>query len=175
MTVAVRLVTEEDTAEITTLVAANRDFLAPWEPLRPKDWATEPIQLRMIMDALARHAEGVSVPLVITLDGVIVGRINVSDIVRGAFQSAHLGYWVGEEHNGRGIASAAVAATIALAFAEYGLHRLQAGTLLHNHGSQRVLRRNGFTEIGLAPRYLRIAGDWQDHLLFQLLADQTPG
>jgi ribosomal-protein-alanine N-acetyltransferase len=125
----------------------------------------------MIMDALARHAEGAGVPLVITLRGVIVGRINVSDIVRGAFQSAHLGYWVAEEHNGRGVASAAVADTVALAFGEYSLHRLQAGTLVHNHGSQRVLRRNGFTEIGLAERYLKIAGDWQDHLLFQLTSD----
>jgi ribosomal-protein-alanine N-acetyltransferase len=56
---------------------------------------------------------------------------------------------------------------------EAGLHRLQAGTLLHNAASQTVLRRNGFTPIGVAPRYLRIAGRWQDHLLFQLLADET--
>lgn len=170
MSVAVRVVTEDDTAEITALVARNRDFLAPWEPIRPPDFATEPHQRRMVLDALARHADGGGIPLVITHDGLIVGRVNVNDIVRGAFQSAHLGYWVGEEHNGRGFASAAVAATITLAFGEYGLHRLQAGTLLHNHGSQTVLRRNGFSEIGVAPRYLRIAGDWQDHLLFQRLA-----
>lgn len=171
MTVAVRLVTEQDTDEITALVARNLVFLAPWEPIRTDSYATEPTQRRMITDALARHADGTLVPLVITVGGVIVGRINVADIVRGAFQSAHLGYWVSQDSNGRGVASAAVAATIVLSFGEYGLHRLQAGTLPHNHGSQRVLQRNGFTRIGFAPRYLRIAGDWQDHLLFQRLAD----
>ena len=57
------------------------------------------------------------------------------------------------------------------AFQEHGLHRLEAGTLLDNAGSQTVLRRNGFQEIGIAPRYLFIAGDWRDHLLFQRLAE----
>jgi [ribosomal protein S5]-alanine N-acetyltransferase len=60
-----------------------------------------------------------------------------------------------------------------LAFGEAGLHRLRAGTLLHDVASQTVLRRNGFTPIGVAPRYLRIAGRWQDHLLLPLLADET--
>jgi ribosomal-protein-alanine N-acetyltransferase len=171
VSVAVRLLTERATDEITALVSRNLVFLAPWEPLRSDDYATEPIQRRMITDALTRHADGASVPLVITLDDVIVGRINVADIVRGAFQSAHLGYWVSQDSNGRGVAGAAVAAAVALSFGEYGLHRLQAGTLVHNHRSQQVLERNGFTRIGLAPRYLRIAGEWQDHLLFQRLAD----
>ena len=53
--------------------------------------------------------------------------------------------------------------------ADLGLHRLEAGTLAHNTGSQRVLLKCGFTEIGLAPGYLKIAGEWQDHLLFQRL------
>lgn len=169
--VSIRLVSEDDTAEITALVARNRAFLAPWEPVRPADYASERQQRRMIMDGLARHAAGAAVPLVIIVDERIVGRININDIVRGGFQSAHLGYWVDEAQNGRGIASAAIAATIAVAFGEHGLHRLQAGTLLHNHGSQRALRRNGFSEIGVAPRYLQIAGVWQDHLLFQRLAE----
>ena len=53
------------------------------------------------------------------------------------------------------------------AFGPLGLHRLEAGTLVDNIGSQRVLEKNGFTRIGIAPRYLRIGGAWQDHLLFQ--------
>jgi ribosomal-protein-alanine N-acetyltransferase len=51
------------------------------------------------------------------------------------------------------------------------LHRVEAATLVDNLPSQAVLRRNGFTLIGLAPRYLRIAGTWRDHLLFQRLAE----
>jgi ribosomal-protein-alanine N-acetyltransferase len=60
-----------------------------------------------------------------------------------------------------------VAQIVRIAFEELGLHRLEAGTLLHNTASQRVLERNGFTRFGLAPKYLSIAGRWQDHVLFQ--------
>ena len=58
----------------------------------------------------------------------------------------------------RGLATAAVRGIIGTAFSELGLHRIQAGTLLRNTGSQRVLERNGFVRIGVAPRYLMIAG-----------------
>jgi len=172
VTVEIRLVAVEDTAEITALVTSNQEFLAPWEPVRSADYASEATQRQLIEDALARHAIGSAVPLVITEAGSIVGRINLNDIVRGAFQSAHLGYWVSQDHNGRGVATAAVGAAVELAFGHYALHRVQAGTLLHNRGSRRVLQRNGFTEIGRAPRYLKIAGEWQDHLLFQRISDQ---
>ena len=96
-----------------------------------------------------------------------------ADPVRGPFLSGDLGYFVSRHVTGRGVATAAVAAMTRLAFGEAGLHRLRAGTLLHDAASQTVLRRNGFTPIGVAPRYLRIAGRWQDHLLFQVLADET--
>lgn len=52
---------------------------------------------------------------------------------------------------------------------ELRLHRLEASTLLHNIGSQRVLEKAGFERIGMAPKYLRIAGEWQDHALFQII------
>jgi ribosomal-protein-alanine N-acetyltransferase len=64
-----------------------------------------------------------------------------------------------------------VAGVVRQGFEGLGLHRVEAGTLLSNTRSQAVLERNGFVRFGLAPRYLPIAGEWQDHLLFQRLAD----
>lgn len=58
-----------------------------------------------------------------------------------------------------------------VAFDELGLHRVQAETLVYNAASQAVLSRNGFDWIGMAPEYLKIAGRWQDHILFQRLSD----
>ena len=101
--------------------------------------------------------------------GRIVGRFTLSGIVRGPFQSANLGYWVDGALNGRGLATAAVAGVVRTARDELGLHRLQAAVLPRNAGSRRVLERNGFERIGFAPRYLKIAGRWQDHDLFQVL------
>ncbi len=171
MDVAVRMVTEDDAPALARLLVANREHLAPWDPERPADHATEEYQRAEAVTALDRYREGAVLPGVVLLDGEPVGRVTVNNIVRGPFLSGVLGYWVARHVTGRGVASAAVAAMVRHAFGEGGLHRLEAGTLVHNHASQAVLRHNGFERIGLAPRYLRIAGRWQDHVLFQRVND----
>lgn len=173
--VSVRLVEVGDATALTELLQANREFLAPWDPVRDDAYFTEKRQRVDFEQVLERHGQRLVIPYVITVEGQVVGRITVNDVVRGAFESAHLGYWVGQAVNGLGVATAAVAEVVRLAFTELGLHRLQADTLVHNAASQRVLARNGFIRIGLAPQYLRIAGRWQNHVLHQRLNDQwTP-
>jgi ribosomal-protein-alanine N-acetyltransferase len=165
-----RLITLADAAVLAELVRASREFLAPWEPLRGEDYFTETGQRADIETALERHKIGNALPSVI-LDhtGAVVGRITLNGIVRGAFQSCSVGYWLSAAAAGRGLATAALRETIALAFGELGLHRIQAETLLSNVASQRVLDRNGFVRIGMAPTYLKIAGQWQDFILYQLI------
>lgn len=165
-----RPVTLDDAPALAGLLRDNRDFLAPWEPVRDDDYFTERGQRALLGDALERQHQG-SALLHVILDeaGLVAGRITLSEIVRGPFQSCSLGYWVAADHNGRGLATAAVRHIVAVAFDELRLHRIQAGTLPHNTASQRVLARNGFIRIGVAPAYLKIAGQWQDHVLFQVL------
>jgi ribosomal-protein-alanine N-acetyltransferase len=168
---ATRPVTEDDAEALARLVAADRDFLAPWEPLHEDDWYTVEGQREAVRAALERARSGQGLPRVVLDEGGrVAGRITLSDITRGPFQSCHVGYWVASARNGRGLATAAVREVVDLAFTRLGLHRVQAATLLHNAASQAVLRRAGFTPIGVAPQYLRIAGRWQDHLLFQVVA-----
>jgi [ribosomal protein S5]-alanine N-acetyltransferase len=166
-----RLIAPQDALELGALTTANRDFLAPWEPLRPESYFSPEGQLVAIEDSLDRHARGTTLPHVIVEpdSGRIAGRITLNGIVRGPFLSCSVGYWVGQASNGRGLASAAVREIVGVAFGQLGLHRVQAETLLHNTGSQRVLEHNGFTPIGMAPAFLCIQGKWQDHLLFQVL------
>ncbi|GAA5192334.1 GNAT family protein [Rugosimonospora acidiphila] len=170
--VSTRLVTLEDVPAVAELFHANREFLLPFEPTRPDEYFSAQGQEAVIRASLERYAAGITVPHVILVDDRIVGRINLNDIVRGPFLNAHLGYWVGRADNGRGVATAAVRHLARVAFEEQGLHRIQAGTLRHNVGSQTVLQRNGFVRFGVAEKYLKIAGKWQDHVLFQLLADE---
>jgi ribosomal-protein-alanine N-acetyltransferase len=166
----IRLVTLDDAAELARVTRANRSFLAPWEPHRDESFYTVEGQHAVNEDALARHAQGAAHPCVVLDEGRIVGRMTLSSIVRGPFLSCSLGYWVAEHANGRGLATQAVRAVLDVAFGELGLHRVEAGTLTHNVRSQRVLEKNGFVRFGLAPDYLRIAGRWQDHVLFQALS-----
>jgi ribosomal-protein-alanine N-acetyltransferase len=167
---ATRLIRIEDAEALADLAARNREFMAPWDPLRPEKYFTLKGQQQDIQGSLGRHAQGSALPHVL-IDGAgqVIGRVNLNGIVRGPFMSCSVGYWVSEDHNGRGIATAAVAHILSVAFVELGLHRVQAETLVHNAASQAVLARNGFEQIGLAPAYLNIAGRWQDHFLYQVV------
>jgi ribosomal-protein-alanine N-acetyltransferase len=88
-------------------------------------------------------------------------------------RSGALGYWVDVEHLRRGLAVGMVEHACEQALAR-GLHRVEAGTLLHNVASQRVLLRCGFEEYGTAPSYLFIGGAWQDHRLYQRILHDRP-
>jgi ribosomal-protein-alanine N-acetyltransferase len=165
-----RVVSIRDAGELAALLTANREFLAPWEPARDDSHFTAGRQREIIARELENYDRDAMIPLVIMDEkDRLAGRINVNGITRGASQSASIGYWVSQDRNGRGLASAAVADVVAFAFRQLDLHRLQAETLLHNAASQRVLTRNGFRPFGIAPSYLKIAGRWQDHILFHLL------
>jgi ribosomal-protein-alanine N-acetyltransferase len=170
--VTTRLVSLDDVAELTALAVANREFLAPTNPTTPDHAYTLGGQTTIVEVALTRHANDLMLPhVILDADGAIAGRINLNSIIRGAAQTASVGYWVAQDRNGRGIATAAVARILAVGFTELGLHRIQGETLPHNTASQRVLERNGFERIGYAPQFLHISGRWQDHVLYQRLND----
>lgn len=160
----IRPLTLEDAGELSALLVENRDFLAPFQPVRDERFFT-------IEGQRARIENDGSQAFAILAGDRIAGTVAISNIVHGPFQSANLGYWVAERFNGRGLATRAVGESVELAFGEFGLHRLEAATLVDNVASQRVLEKNGFELIGLARRYHQIAGEWRDHLLFQRTAD----
>ncbi|MDA2805907.1 GNAT family N-acetyltransferase [Nocardiopsis suaedae] len=165
-----RLLEPGDAAALAEHLTESRAFLAPWDALRDDRYFTPEGQRAQIEEALKGYGAGTAAPFAILGDdGSAVGRINLNGITRGAFQSASIGYWVSKSHNGRGLATRAVAEMKEYAFGALDLHRLQAETLLRNTPSQRVLKNNGFTPYGVAPQYLKIAGEWQDHVLFQAL------
>jgi ribosomal-protein-alanine N-acetyltransferase len=165
--VHLRVLRPSDAEPMRAAYHRNRDHLAPWEPDRAEEFFTAAGQGKVIASKLALHAAGSEVPWVLVEEDRIIGAITLTGIVRGPFLSAHLGYWVDREVNGRGIGSAAIAFAVDFARQELGLHRLQAATLPHNTASQKILQRAGFHTIGLAPSYLKITGTWQDHVLYQ--------
>jgi len=159
----IRRLVPDDAEELAALLVANREFLAPYVPEQPESFLTVQAQRERI--AAAEHLYG------ILDDGMLAGTIALSNLARGSFQSASVGYWVDEARNGRGLATQGVAAIVEVAFRQLGLHRLEAGTLVDNISSRRVLEKCRFTRIGVAPRYLHIAGEWRDHVLFQRTAE----
>ncbi|MDT0267927.1 GNAT family N-acetyltransferase [Streptomyces sp. DSM 44915] len=163
-----------DAEALAAAYLRNREHLAPWEPDRPAESLTAEGQRVRIEEQVRLREAGRTLPWVLTADERIVGTATLSNIVLGPFRSAHLGYWIDGGHTGRGLATLAARYACRVADEEVGLHRVEAGTLPHNVGSQRVLAKAGFERIGLAPRYLHINGAWRDHVLFQRVLHDRP-
>jgi ribosomal-protein-alanine N-acetyltransferase len=173
MPARIRPVEEADAAALAELYVRNWEFLRPFEPERPEAFFTVDGQRERARDAIAKAAADRLRRYVILDDGgAVAGSISLENILRGPAQFAGVGYWVARDHNGRGLATAALEALVAEAFGTHGLHRLEAGAITTNLASRRVLEKNRFELIGIAPRYLRVGGAWQDHALYQRLADE---
>jgi [ribosomal protein S5]-alanine N-acetyltransferase len=103
--------------------------------------------------------------------GELVGVVNVSEIVRGHFQSAYLGYYAFTPHTGQGLMAEGFALVVTDAFRRLGLHRLEANVQPGNTASRRLVRRLGFRREGFSPRYLTVAGRWRDHERWAILRE----
>ena len=153
------------------LRASSREFLMPWEPLWTPDELSRASFRRRVRHYLRDLREDVGYALFIyaTATDALVGGLTLCNVRRGVTQSCTLGYWIGANHAQQGYMTAAVRAIVPFVFDSLELHRLEAACLPTNTASIRLLEKTGFKREGLARRYLRINGVWQDHLLYALL------
>jgi [ribosomal protein S5]-alanine N-acetyltransferase len=151
----------------------NASHFAPWDPPRPADDDTpQVIQSRLVTWAAAFTAGDAWRWWLTWADDPrrVIGSVSLSNLTRGPFQNASLGYSLDAACQGRGLMHEALLAVIAEAFAPaINLHRLQAGVRPENTRSLAVLARLGFADEGLARDYLYIDGAWRDHRLFARL------
>lgn len=162
-----------DYAAWSTLRAESRDFLEPWEPRWPRDELDRNTYRRRIRYYYrdARQDLGYAFFLFRTSDNALIGGLTLSNIRRGVSQTCSLGYWVGAPYARQGYMTRGVRAITWFVFDALRLHRLEAACLPGNAASAALLTRSGFQYEGLARRYLKINGTWQDHWLFALLAE----
>lgn len=150
----------------------SRAFLQPWEPTWPADDLSR-AAFRRRLTAYQRDMDlgaGYAFLAFRRDDKELVGGITLSNIRRGVAQMGTVGYWAGEPFVRRGYTLDAVVALTTFAFGRLGLHRLEAACLPENTPSRRLLLRAGFELEGRASAYLKINGDWRDHLLFGMVA-----
>lgn len=159
------------------LRASSREFLMPWEPLWSMDELTRASFRRRVRHYQRDLREDIGYALFIysVATGGLVGGVTLCNIRRGVTQSCTLGYWVGAQYAQQGYMTAAIRAVVPFVFDSLDLHRLEAACLPANTASMRLLEKTGFKREGLARRYLRINGGWQDHLLYGLLDSDARG
>lgn len=145
----------------------NREFLRPFEPVREESFYTAQYQRelleREVQDRQADRGYRFYIRPVEEA-GKIIGVIGLNNLVRGAFQSAFLGYKLDEGFCGRGLMTQAVELAVNYGFDELKLHRIEGNVMPRNQASLRVLEKNGFVKEGISRYYLNIHGVWEDHV-----------
>lgn len=156
---------ESDREEFISLMRASRSFHRPW--------ATAPTDNDRYNAYLAdaRRPDFEALLVCRQEDLAIVGFFNLSQIERGALQSAYLGYAAGKGYAGKGYMREAIRLVLMHAYLTMRLHRIEANIQPGNHASIALARGAGFQREGFSPRYLKISGRWRDHERWALLAD----
>lgn len=181
--VTLRPIRRRDNAAWDQLRRNNWDWLKHWEATPPPGPGVGPRSFSGLVRTLGKQArEGQSLPWVIAYDATggsdprptMVGQLTVSGITMGSARWGQIGYWIDQGHAGRGIVPTAVTMACDYAFTVMGLHRIEIAIRPENEKSLRVVRKLGFREEGLRPRYLHIDGGWRDHLVFVLTAEEVP-
>lgn len=153
----------------------NLQWLTPWDATVPPGGRNRPTSFRGLVRRLQGAARrGVTYPFVIEVDGAFAGQVSVNNIVRGSAQFASVGYWIDQRFAGRGVMPRAVAMVIDHCFVTAGLHRIEICIRPENSNSLRVVEKLGLHEVGYAPRFLHIDGDWRDHRIYAVVKEDVP-
>ena len=163
--VVLRVPRKSDCAEFLAMnrrsAAFNRGLASP--PITPKQF-----------DAyMKRNATPAAAAFMICRidDGRIIGVIALSEIVRGGFQSAYVGYYIGGEFARKGYMTEALQLMLRHAFVKLKLHRVEANIQPGNAASIALVQRAGFAREGYSRRYLKICGRWRDHERWAILVE----
>jgi ribosomal-protein-serine acetyltransferase len=162
-----RVLEEADAEEVHALVEANRAFLSEWMP-----WAAEQQFDRtanFIRGTRERYETGDSFETAVVLDGRIAGCAGFPVIDRVA-RNAMIGYWLAEEHVGRGLITRAVSVLIDHAFGEWELHRVEIRAAADNARSRAIPERLGFQQEGVLREAELVGGEYQDLVVYGLLS-----
>jgi ribosomal-protein-alanine N-acetyltransferase len=156
-----------DAAALLRFELEHRAYFERWVNARDARFYSEQGVRAAISAAEVAWANDQAFQYLIVDDERIVGRVNLTAVKRAHFNCADLGYRVGEQDGGRGVASQAVALCLAEAFGAHGLWRVEAVARPENHASVRVLQRNGFQQFGHSRRSFELHDRWFDRLHFE--------
>lgn len=151
----------------------NRAHLARWSPPSgPRFFELDTQRAVLEADAQAFN-DGTAYRYWLTMPAshgdAVLGSVRFSQVARGPFQNAMLGYSLDAALEGRGLMAEALAAAVAEMFSpRVNLHRVQASYRIENQRSGATLQRLGFRVEGQAKDYLFIDGAWRDHVVTAL-------
>ena len=163
-----------DAPSVLAYLLRNRAFFEPWSPTPAPAQYTLAFQHERLRMDLAVIYEGRMLKLwLFKKDDPafqhVVGDVVFQNIVRGSFQSCHLGYKIDQQLLNQGFMTEALRRGISFVFDELKLHRIEANVMPRNGPSRRVVEKLGFIDEGRSQKYLKINGVWEEHIHYVLL------
>lgn len=151
----------------------SEDFLNKWEPEKDVNYYSKNFFKKRVKWAKKNFDLNIVLHFFIFLRSnyQLVGGITLDNIRYGPFQSATLGYWLGEEFSKKGIMTESLVSLIRYANKDLGISRIEAATLPTNLASRRLLEKCNFKYEGVGQYFLQIKGKWEHHILYANICD----
>jgi ribosomal-protein-alanine N-acetyltransferase len=169
--IGVRLLNIEDAKQLYDYKIKNRAFLRPFQPTQSDNSFVYSSVKQSILESMVKSDNDklYQFGIFLTENKELIGTITLSNIIRGSFENAYIGYSLDENEQSKGYMTEAVKLILQLVKEKISLHRIQAATLTENISSIKVLEKCGFKKVGLSKGYLKIDGKWQDHYLYEYI------
>lgn len=168
--IELRLIQLNDAPTMFDLIQQNRDHLDQW--LR---WSG---RIRTLQDAqnwarrfVDKFAANDGFHAGIWVDENLAGGLLCHYINQESYKS-EIGYWLGANYTGRGLATLASRAAIGYLFEEIGLNRIEIQCGVDNVASRAIPERLGFSLEGIKRQSEWITTRFVDHAIYSLLAEE---
>lgn len=171
--IELRLLNQEHSDELFTVIAANRAFLRQWLP-----WVDATIAAgnadKFVRLARHQYESGRGPQYAIYYRSALCGTCGFHPIEPGR-KVASIGYWITEDVTGKGVATRAVHTLIPIGFRDYALDKIEISCATENRKSRAIPERLGFTLEGIAKQQERLYHGYVDHAIYSLLATTWAG
>jgi ribosomal-protein-alanine N-acetyltransferase len=160
-----------DAPALLTYHLKNRTNFRPWEPLRDEMFYTQQAMRQRLVDMESKMNSGNALHLILRLSDtdLVIGECNFTQITHGPFQACYLGFSIDQQSEGQGLMHEALSCAIEFVFNHLQLHRVMANYRPTNVRSGKLLSKLGFQYEGIARAYLKVNGEWADHILTSLI------
>jgi ribosomal-protein-alanine N-acetyltransferase len=161
-----------DTKQFFDFLMRNKEYFKKWSPEYEPDYFDIKFHKAWLKSIEREYKEGRQIKFGVYIKSDIkriIGTVSFSNIIMGIFRSCFLGYRIDEFETKRGYATEAIKRGVQYMFSELQLHRIEANIMPSNAASIRVVEKLGFVNEGLAPKYLKVNGKWEDHYHYVML------
>jgi len=169
-TVALRVLREDDAAELFSLTDVNRAYLRRWLPW--VDLVTSEEDSRSFLTTVTEQREqGRGPTFGVLCEGALAGVVGFLPVDR-VNRIGEIGYWLAPRSQGRGVMTRCCRFAVRYGFLTLDLNRIQIAAGTENFESRAIPERLGFKFEGILRARENLYGTFIDHAMYALLRSE---